>query len=155
MKVIFLDIDGVLLTTDSFRKSRENGGIPPQSCVTALNKITDTTGAKIVISSSWRFLGLPRIKRRFNAWGITSDVISTTSDLSHRLPSGLWTSPQRCEEIIHWINNAVGDGLVESYIAIDDDDYDMSAVKDRLIKTNIDDGLTDELAQKAIEMLDN
>ena len=64
MKVIFLDIDGVLNTHESATTLRESfveRGADlmgfnrfDKNCVARVNRITDETGAKIVISSSWR-----------------------------------------------------------------------------------------------------
>ena len=54
MKIIFLDVDGVLNCKSS--KSRCGGflGID-DSKVKLLKEIIDITGAKIVLSSSWRY----------------------------------------------------------------------------------------------------
>lgn len=50
MKIVFLDIDGVLLTQRySFRAGNKTGPNRPADleAVAALNRITDTTGASI------------------------------------------------------------------------------------------------------------
>ena len=61
MKIIFLDIDGVMNSEKSLNDFFEQDGeerfehwIPHPMHVKWLNKITDETGAKIVISSPWR-----------------------------------------------------------------------------------------------------
>lgn len=53
MKIIFLDIDGVL----NGHARHPNGycGIDP-ACVYRLNRIVAETGAKVVVSSAWRYL---------------------------------------------------------------------------------------------------
>ena len=67
MKVIFLDIDGVLNTPASIKLAPIFvEGAPTwygrhlhafdKNCISALNKITDATKAKIVISSTWRLM---------------------------------------------------------------------------------------------------
>lgn len=56
MKIIFLDIDGVLCTTRSHAAHLESGlmqHLDPIGCK-MLDKICQKTGAKIVISSTWR-----------------------------------------------------------------------------------------------------
>ena len=56
MKVIFLDIDGVLNTEDTFRKMID-GFLDieiDEFRVEYLKKIVDATDAKIVLSSSWK-----------------------------------------------------------------------------------------------------
>lgn len=56
MKVIFLDIDGVLNTLDTFvRKKHLHGNVEiDEDRVLRLKQIIDETDAKIVLSSSWR-----------------------------------------------------------------------------------------------------
>ncbi len=57
MKIIFLDIDGVLNHMYWLKKMKGVEGDKKffdPDCVRRLNTITDKTGAKIVLSSSWR-----------------------------------------------------------------------------------------------------
>lgn len=58
MKVIFLDIDGVLNSNDWYVKTRGiggyNGGDVDPKCIELINDLIDATGAKIIMSSSWR-----------------------------------------------------------------------------------------------------
>jgi hydroxymethylpyrimidine pyrophosphatase-like HAD family hydrolase len=55
LKLIFLDIDGVLVTTNSLIPSDKYFGHTfDKNCVQNLIEILDATGAKVVISSSWR-----------------------------------------------------------------------------------------------------
>ena len=49
MKIIFLDIDGVICTPKTDFRYLDI------RCVNHLNNIVEDTGAKIVISSSWRY----------------------------------------------------------------------------------------------------
>lgn len=66
-KIIFLDIDGVLNTerwhcqTASNELQDEYGYKFDPVAVTNLSKIIEETGADIVISSSWKFMGLSKI----------------------------------------------------------------------------------------------
>src|SRR4029077_8535713 len=86
MKVIFLDIDGVLNRCDTQRPPlthQEPLPIPiAPECMGRLNQLVAETGAKIVISSSWRLyvrwqdLG-PALARH----GPVGDVIGETPDL--------------------------------------------------------------------------
>ena len=54
MKVIFLDIDGVLNSNDWYVKTRGvggyNGGDVDPECIELINDLIDATGAKIIMS---------------------------------------------------------------------------------------------------------
>lgn len=66
MLVVFLDIDGVL--------SREDGPKTPD-LVGRLNRITDMTGAVLVIHSTWRWLhSLSALTEYLRGWGVTGVV---------------------------------------------------------------------------------
>ena len=60
MKVIFLDIDGVLNYTEWYTDERNPGNLNGQEgdldplCVDRIIRICEETGAKVVISSDWR-----------------------------------------------------------------------------------------------------
>ena len=57
MKVIFLDIDGVLATTSCYGKGKNNkwgAYMFDQKAVVYLNFILSETGAEIILSSDWR-----------------------------------------------------------------------------------------------------
>ena len=56
MKVIFLDIDGVLNSEEYYESFPDGEFIPPIDpvCVERLKRIVDRTGAKLILSSSWR-----------------------------------------------------------------------------------------------------
>jgi len=108
MKVIFLDIDGVLNSDkfyeEIFRNKREKqlvttngvlrysydaGGIDSR-CVEWLNKVTDDTGAVIVVTSSWRKDGLHNIASRLSDAGVKGQVVGITrfrveSDVAARM----------------------------------------------------------------------
>ena len=78
MKIIFLDIDGVLNCESAYRNGEcqyqewvwEDGRIDhyQKFCTRSkelLNKLIDETGAKIVISSTWRQSGIEFMKKIF------------------------------------------------------------------------------------------
>lgn len=87
MKVVFLDIDGVLNHCDTRHNvsptTTEPLPIPiAPECMVRLNRLIAETGAKIVISSSWRLFARwqdlgPALVRH----GLVGDVIGETPDL--------------------------------------------------------------------------
>lgn len=83
MKIIFLDIDGVL-NSQTWLK---NGGANIEGdlkwfdprCVELLNDLTSSTGSSIVVSSTWRTgKTVDQLKRLLSRMGVTGEVISKT-----------------------------------------------------------------------------
>lgn len=150
MKVIFLDIDGVLNHYYWYRERRykSNASYPlddfdPKS-VSYLNNITDITGAKIIISSSWRFDNdIINILRKV---GITGEIIGCTPDLYN-----ICGSLCRGKEIDAVLNKHPD---IERYIILDDD-MDMEEHQlPYFIKTNANgSGLNKTVMNKAIKIL--
>jgi hypothetical protein len=89
MKVIFLDIDGVLNCEQGYidRSCEYIDGpgfkyqkfYPPSKEL--LNKLIEESGAKIVISSSWRKDGLQRMQEIWKAEEMSGEVIDTTPSI--------------------------------------------------------------------------
>jgi hypothetical protein len=147
MKVIFLDIDGVLNNLESLRSprvkvrsSKHSYSAAHPSCVEALNRITSATNARIVISSTWRGIGLVVLFEIFRQWGITGKTIGYTP---------LWGyGSERGAEIQEWLNAH----KVKSFVILDDGD-DMGHLRHRLVQTDYQVGLTAADADRAIAML--
>lgn len=156
IKVIFLDIDGVLVTRESIaKKQRLNGHCTfDKKAVTQLNRITDTTGAVIVMSSTWRtfFDTVSDIRKLLKQRGVTGKLIDRTEDLSN-YTGVLYRTVARGEEIKHWLLN--NKQLNVNGIVILDDDSDMLYMTPWLVKTNMSGGLTESKADEAIKMLLN
>lgn len=80
MKIVFLDIDGVLNYTNWYVDDRNPGNINGQEgdidplCVDRVLNIVRETGAKVVITSDWRFSWGGTLNRLENA-GLPRDVI--------------------------------------------------------------------------------
>jgi hypothetical protein len=148
LKIIFLDVDGVLINKTAFKLAYENKvreqADPP--CVEQLNRVVAETGAYIVMSSCWRIgRDIMEIRDLLRGWG----VVGTTIDKTPHLPT------LRGNEIQAWLNRYAQHeryGPVESFVILDDDS-DMAHLKPSLVRTWIDDGLTKQKADEAIAML--
>ena len=157
MKIIFLDIDGVLNNVRT-QEMFEDYIFISDDKILLLKELIDKTGAKVVLSSSWRkgwrFKDTnPRCAnedvRLFNAlelklkeYGIT--LISYTGHF--------WN---RGKEIEDWLNNWNGE-KIESFVILDDmDSAEFAPNSDRLVQTDISTGLTEEKVQEAIKLLNN
>src|SRR3989344_1376879 len=83
IKIIFLDIDGVLVSYKSACQFGHYRTFLPSS-VDALNHILESTGAQIVISSAWRIQhDFNELKAIFSQQGIdSSKIIDDDSDMT-------------------------------------------------------------------------
>lgn len=153
MKVIFLDIDGVLSPTHymnslykmwkaSFNeiKSHDEYGqlFFYQNC-DALKKIIDETGAKIVISSAWRLEGEAKMKEMWADRNLAGEIIGITL-----------VGANRGVEISQWINCNDFQG---NYVIIDDLKLMLKEQEPFFVNTNGFVGLTMKDAEKAIQIL--
>lgn len=131
MKIIFLDIDGVLnhhAFYERRHKEREQGikveypysEIDPLS-VKNLNTLISETDAKVVISSTWRHSGLDYCKDVLEFHGFKGDIIDITPCLRSE-------HCVRGNEILKWIKDnehLVGKHYKFTEYVILDDDSDM------------------------------
>lgn len=161
MRVIFLDIDGVLNHADTRSESPtadEPLPIPiAPECMTRLNRLIAETGVKVVISSSWRLFAAwetlgPALVRR----GLVGDVIGQTPDLSNdavwlenwRVKHGspfMFDKLERGWEIGEWI--AAHPEMTQFVIL--DDCTDMDWLLPWLALTHPCEGLADEDVERA------
>jgi hypothetical protein len=155
MRVIFLDFDGVIVW---WGYNPKPGGIlqPDPGKVRMLNSIVDATGAVVVVSSSWR-VGRSRtdLAEILNDAGFRGRVRDVTPD-GHLLPSGLYSSYPRSEEIRTWLRRRARAALlpVESFVVIDDEDM-REAFGERmvLIENGMSRGIQPHHVEQAIRQL--
>lgn len=136
MFVIFLDIDGVLNHQPLKDLPRAEGqplGWYSPKCVANLNKLTDETNAKIVVSSTWRLgKSVEELQAILASMGVTGEVIDKT-------PTGLGKGSLRGNEIRVWLNDNQD---ILGYVIFDDDSDMLLWQKDHFIQTNPYTGLT-------------
>ena len=136
MKIIFLDVDGVLINRAACRAGF--GKVDPV-CIAVLNKLLADSGAFIVVSSCWR-MGKTVLELRdlFNDWGVTPGRILDRTGRSNDV---------RGVEIQEWLDQREKHrGDVESFVIVDDDS-DMAHLLHRHVKTSMATGLTEEHAE--------
>ena len=132
MKVIFLDIDGVLNSDEYIDKVKRLNlqGIEKEidiEKVKILKKIIDETGAKVVLSSSWRYTKNAKyLKELLSEYGIYVD-------------STPFMQNERGLEIKQWLSYNPD---VEDFIILDDEiypSYDENLLK-KLVKISNENG---------------
>ena len=151
MKILFLDIDGVLnsgnyqtyLIEHELPTHENNCQVFDPSCVYALMKIVAYTQCKIVISSSWRKKGLEAMKKLWKDRDLPGEVIDITPLSNSRI---------RGEEIEQWLEEYKSMNQEDIIYCIIDDDRDMYPHQP-FVKTNGMKGLTDKDADKVIKIL--
>jgi hypothetical protein len=120
--------------------------------VEQLNRITEATGAVIVVSSTWRADGITKTRERLSEWGVKADCIALTPYCNERDPAtGLFKGVPRGREIQKWLDD-YDRHEVESFVILDDDS-DMEHLLPRLVHTPFEEGLTEAHADRAIAML--
>lgn len=93
-------------------------------------------------------MGVIRLNRLFNEWGVKVFLAGVTPDLS-RMDRDIAIAAQRGLEIQEWIREM---DEVPSFVILDDDS-DMGALSDRLVRTDSELGLNPRAANQAISML--
>lgn len=152
MKIIFLDIDGVLNTIDTFKKRKDiynkTGLFIPRIDlfrVEYLKEIVDNTDAKIVISSTWRKYNndMKEIKKVFSLFGLEIFDVTCTDK-----------SGKKYFEIIDWLRKHV----VDSFVILDDETYDLVCLEEYVVKTRENfkaSGLLEKHVSESINILNN
>lgn len=159
MRLVFLDIDGVLAPFSSFGASQLDRyvchDIIPKgvlqfepSCVAELNAICEGGKASVVVSSSWRghIRDLELMRKMLNAQGVMAPVIGMTPIWDRDIP-GLDQS--RGGEIRYFMEPLD----VESFVILDDCDMGFVGLEDRWVKTNSSYGLLRNHTVDAINLL--
>lgn len=145
--VIFLDIDGVLNNPATQQRSRRHERVFSADAVVALRNILEQTGARIVISSSWREDETrDEIVPAFEKNGLgdfTGRIMGSTPIMKE-----LAEEVRRPEEIEEWIDTNAFRG---PWLAIDDDPA-VGRLKRRCI-VNGDVGLTPAHVATAVATL--
>lgn len=161
LKFVFVDVDGVLVTEQTLEARRTLGlrgeMIANPACVAALNHIIRSTGARLVLSSAWRFCGLEEMKLILGAWGIQGEVVDMIPDLTVT-SNGRYHPVSRGEEIQRFIEDVHLDPsreMIERYVVLDDDwkCFESHPVGARLIATCSTEGLTLDQAASAVNLL--
>lgn len=181
LKLIFLDIDGVLnsndyaewcATTDEGKQYIKEGGHHwvDRAVVNRIINICIKTGAGIVLSSSWRCYNIEETKKELNRY---RDLMNISGRLIGITPRLKMSSSYRGPEI-QWFLDNMNKPPIDPYnrfyeyeyfknckhktikYCIVDDDTDMLPEQmDNFVHIDFMTGLTDEDAEKIINILNN
>ena len=175
MKVIFLDIDGVLNAAHNYvknwktqedwlvftkqhqRKAEELGismafHMPVQYAIGWLNQLIEDTGAKVVITSTWRGRGVEYMQKVLDFEGVVCEVIGETCNDEHwktedfipsermeRIDEKDYDGYCRGDQIKDWLLQHPD---VENYVILDDDSDMLKEQKHHFVNVNNEHGFT-------------
>jgi hypothetical protein len=160
MKIIFLDFDGVMNNELWFidrverkkiynRDEHEKDAIDPR-CVDFLNKIIEDTGAKVVVSSTWRMgRSKEELQRILEVKGFKGEVVGKTDMLRGE-------GCLRGNEIRQWQrDNAelIGKEDENRYVILDDDSDMLYWQRNNMIIVDPYCGITPRTVYKATKIL--
>lgn len=167
---LFLDIDGVLNSRAFFGGYKSEEEVPASEeeqkvifrlasssqfalsslrqldpvAIQRLNRLIQESGAKIVISSTWRRLwNLADLGTMLRAKGFLGEIVGQTP-----VERDFGCVSERGAEIQAWLDTQVAAPFV-----ILDDDNDMGHLSERLVLTDAKVGLTDKDVDRALELL--
>ena len=144
-RIIFLDVDGVLNNGSWAMEMYDKGirvyrdGILYEPAIKRLKRLVDTTGAMIVVSSSWR--QIPTAYGQLRDW-----LFKYGMTIWDKTP---YVGGCRGDDITAWFDRNPGKW---SYVILDDEG-DMDGHMDHLIQTDFDVGFTDQDCERAISLL--
>lgn len=171
MNIIFLDIDGVLNSIETYEKVKEahNKGLTlnygpcgtiynlhDKNMVANLNRIIKETNAYIVLSSCWRY----GLNSQGEIKALLNKILKIKGNVLGRTPIPMFMSKTRAEEIQSWLDWSLGFYLYAlneerknvKFIILDDDEK-FGHLQKHLIKIDKYKGLTQNDSDKAIELL--
>jgi hypothetical protein len=132
MKLIFCDIDGTLIPLPPVGISPDWPN-PSELAVENLNILVQATGAKVVVSSTWRFgRSVKELDAILKSWGATflvHDKLPTNDD------------EDRGGDVLSFVESAGA----ENFVVLDDEPVDLEIVSKNTVLVN---------PQKALQMHD-
>lgn len=157
MKLIFLDVDGVLNHDHTPGWKLPDGSLTcwvlDTDCCFQLNRILHITGAKIVLSSTWRLSDEGRAH--------LNKVIASGSIIGKTVVKSLSLDTPRRVEILDWLQRewpltfGWNDQKIEK-IAVIDDEEDADLEDGSFFQTSFEHGgLTAEIADRIIQHLNS
>ncbi|MFA5068205.1 MAG: HAD domain-containing protein [Candidatus Izemoplasmatales bacterium] len=162
MKIIFLDIDGVL---NVYCQGRDQYGCTfHKHFEDNLRYIIEQTGAKIVISSTWRMDGLQKMQQMWKDRKLAGEIIGITPTVADIVEKGtfeFYDQVERGHEIQQWIDEHIDQ--VENYCIIDDDNDMLQSQRNNFVRTannrdhedcvDVGYGLTRKCSEKVVQIL--
>lgn len=152
MKIIFLDVDGVIKPYNSETPLMSLNS----TCTKNLKELLEKTGANIVLSTSWREnpVDLNFLMHQLSKHDINASVIAGSTPIFWGLNNGAWEG-SRGHEIESYIKSNLID--IEKFVILDDDTSplmkDWSELNGLFIQTQMSIGFDENKMKQAIDFL--
>ena len=156
MKVLFLDVDGVI--THQHYKNKEREGLDPEK-IKLIARIVKDTGAFVVLSSSWRLSYDQKTEKKDWDYILLEKCLEDEGvsiyDITTRIPfsDSLGWRRTRPLEILDW----VVEHKVNSFVILDDDNWDFAryGLDKHWVHTSAEDGISIKDVILAEDKIDN
>lgn len=147
-KVLFLDIDGVILSGEELWKPENNNRHLPPHKIALVKEVCDRTGAVIVVSSTWRFSDDTR--PRLLALGLPVHT-------DWRTPYGgkvgsIYLGDRRGGEIAAWLHSHPE---ISCYAIVDDDSDMLETQLPRFVQTPFVTGIDRAHVEQLVAILNS
>ncbi len=149
MKILFLDFDGVLNTSEYRSTHGSSGAGIDRTKLPLLKKLVDSTGAKIVLITSLReYWDKNPAKCDFYGEVINSVFAEYGLEIYDKTPVS--DSGKREDEILEWI---VNNPEIKNYVVIDDGFLTAKFLVGHIVQPSDRDGLEEKHIEKASGIL--
>jgi hypothetical protein len=144
-RVLFLDMDGVVLHGQALRQARNNRYIPPEK-IALVREVCTRAQCVVVVSSTWRYSDDTADLLRFHGIPLHPDW---RTDWRNDYQGSIIVGQRRGLEIHRWLAKHPG-----TVFAIVDDDSDMLPEQlPYFVQTKFDDGIELHHAERIIALL--
>lgn len=133
IKVLFLDMDGVVLSGEELARTGNNRHVPEDK-IALVREVCNSTGAVVVVSSTWRFSEETRDLLLHHGIPLHKDWRTPIPQLE----GGLYIGGQRGHEIQHWLD---AHPETSNYAIVDDDSDMLPSQAPHFVKTPFQTGL--------------
>ena len=150
MRCVFLDIDGVVNCWSTKERAPSKVIGVEQRLIAHIKEIVDATGAKLVLSSTWRKDWAFNLLNGVD-WEYLRDEFAK-QDLYFLDYTPSRKDSHRGEEIKEWLESTEYD--VKSYVIIDDEMFDIRDLhKGHMVQTSFNSGIEPGAVKMAIDIL--
>lgn len=144
--VLFLDMDGVVLSGRELWRTGNNRHVPPEK-IALIKQVCDQTGAAVVVSSTWRYSDETADILRFHGIPLHPDW---RTPFGRQMAGSLILATTRGSEISKWLARHPE---VERYAIVDDDGDMLPEQRPYFVQTPFETGIDQSHADRLAHIL--